>query len=65
MTSGCSGIPAGVPGSGHQGGESNSLQEQVPVAAIESVDDMGGAPAPSMDLFAMLAADCEASSIIS
>jgi polysaccharide biosynthesis transport protein len=32
------------------------LQDQVPAAPIEYVEDMGGAPAPSVDLFAILAA---------
>jgi uncharacterized protein involved in exopolysaccharide biosynthesis len=32
------------------------LQYHVPAAPIEYVDDMGGAPTPSMDLFAILAA---------
>jgi polysaccharide biosynthesis transport protein len=32
------------------------LQNQVPAAPIEYVEDIGGAPAPSIDLFAILAA---------
>ena len=32
------------------------MQGQVPVAAIEGVEDLGGAPAPSTDLFGVLAA---------
>jgi uncharacterized protein involved in exopolysaccharide biosynthesis len=32
------------------------LEAQIPVAAIEGPEDMGRAPAPSLDLFAMLAA---------
>ena len=32
------------------------MQDQVPAAPIEYVEDMGGAPAPSIDLFAILAA---------
>ena len=32
------------------------MQNQVPAAPIEYVEDIGGAPAPSIDLFAILAA---------
>jgi capsular exopolysaccharide synthesis family protein len=31
------------------------LQDEIPAAPIEYVEDMGGAPAPSLDLFAVLA----------
>ena len=32
------------------------MQDQVPAAQIEYVEHIGGAPAPSIDLFAILAA---------
>src|ERR1051325_924259 len=44
-----------MPGTGHRQGV-KSLQGQVPVAATEGVEDMAGAPAPSIDLLAMLLA---------